>query len=392
MIHHHARLAAACKALSHPARLTILQTLAQRGTCICGEIVDAMPLSQATVSQHLKVLKDAGLIGGTIDGPRSCYCIDTATVGELREALEGFLGGVESGYREEQAMNRNENELREAVRQKYASIATNACTTASTSCCGPTCDASDYSMIGDAYEGVAGYVEEADLGLGCGLPVEHAGLVPGQTVLDLGSGAGLDAFVACREVGSSGRVIGVDMTAEMIGRARDNAARSGIENAEFRLGEIEHLPVRSGTVDVVISNCVLNLVPDKRRAFAEIHRVLKAGGHFCISDIVASRPLPEWVKGIAEAYAGCVSGAIPKTDYLAVIEAAGFERIEVVAERRIELPKDLLAQSLSPGQRAEAEREDLHVMSVTIRAMKAQATTSADAFCRGRPKPPSPAD
>ncbi len=267
-------------------------------------------------------------------------------------------------------MERKENELREEVRRKYAGIAATANRSAAASCCGGPAEAPEYSMIGDAYDGIEGYVEEADLGLGCGLPVEHAGLASGQTVLDLGSGAGLDAFVARREVGDKGRVIGVDMTAEMIARARENAAQAGFDNVEFRLGEIEHLPVRSGTVDVVISNCVLNLVPDKRRAFAEIHRVLKPGGHFCISDIVSSKPLPEWVKGVAEAYAGCVSGAIPKADYLGLVAQAGFEPVEVVTERRIEVPQDLLARSLSPAQRAEAERDDLHVLSVTVRAEK----------------------
>jgi SAM-dependent methyltransferase len=264
-------------------------------------------------------------------------------------------------------------QMRDAVRRKYAEIARTRTTGTARSCCGTAqadADADTVNMIGDAYEGTAGYVADADLGLGCGLPVEHAGLEPGQTVLDLGCGAGLDAFVARNEVGAGGRVIGVDMTAEMIAKARANADRLGLENVEFRLGEIEHLPVRSGTVDVVISNCVLNLVPDKRRAFAEIFRVMKPGGHFCISDIVASRELPEWVKGVAEAYAGCVSGAIPKDDYLDVIAENGFSRVEVKAERRIEVPDDVLRRHLTPEQRREAGSSDLHVMSVTVTAVK----------------------
>jgi len=267
-------------------------------------------------------------------------------------------------------MKRTEDELREIVRKKYAGIAATAGPAASPACRCTPAGAPEYSVIGDAYDGAPGYVEDADLGLGCGLPVEHAGLERGQTVLDLGSGAGLDAFVARNEVGPTGWVIGVDMTSEMIARARANAFRSEYDNVEFRLGEIEHLPVRSGTVDVVISNCVLNLVPDKRRAFAEIYRVLKPGGHFCISDVVASQPLPAWVKDVAEAYVGCVAGAAPKAEYLALVEEAGFVRIEVVTERRIEIPEELLAQSLSPEQRAEAEREQLHISSVTVRATK----------------------
>lgn len=227
-------------------------------------------------------------------------------------------------------------------------------------------------MIGDAYEGVSGYVADADLGLSCGLPVEHAGLKAGQTVLDLGAGAGLDVFVARQEVGESGHVIGVDMTAEMVAKARQNALQSGFENVEFRLGEIEHLPVRSGSIDTVISNCVLNLVPDKERAFAEIFRVLKPGGHFCISDIVSSQELPEWLKSIAEAYAGCVSGAIPKKDYLALIQQTGFSDIALANERRIQVPAELIAKSLTVEQQAEAMENDLHVMSITVTGVKPQ--------------------
>ena len=225
-------------------------------------------------------------------------------------------------------------------------------------------------MIGDAYDGVSGYVADADLGLSCGVPVEHAGLLPGQTVLDLGSGAGLDVFVARSEVGESGHVIGVDMTAEMVARARENAKKSGFDNVEFRLGEIEHLPVLSDSIDVVISNCVLNLVPDKPRAFAEIFRVLKPGGHFCISDIVSSQELPEWLKGIAEAYAGCVSGAIPKEDYLKLIQETGFGQVALASERRINVPAELVAKSLTREQLEEAADSDLHVMSVTVTAVK----------------------
>ena len=263
------------------------------------------------------------------------------------------------------------SELRETVRKKYSEIAT-----LSSSCCQPSCCAGegaakpDYTMIGDAYDGVSGYVADADLGLGCGLPVEHAGLKAGQTVLDLGSGAGLDVFIARNEVGDTGQVIGVDMTAEMIARARENAQKSGFENVEFRLGEIEHLPVLSDSVDVVISNCVLNLVPDKHAAFAEIFRVLKPGGHFCISDVVSTRQLPEWLKGVAEAYAGCVSGAIPKNDYLAIIDDAGFSQVRVANERRIEVPQDLLSDALTREQLKSLAGSDLHVLSVTVTAVK----------------------
>jgi arsenite methyltransferase len=269
-------------------------------------------------------------------------------------------------------MTQSNDQLREMVRQKYAEIVS----TPSTGCCTPCCETDEqaeekFNMIGDAYDGIDGYVADADLGLSCGVPVEHAGLKPGQTVLDLGSGAGLDAFVARNEVGTNGHVIGVDMTAEMVAKARENSQQSGFENVEFRLGEIEHLPVRSKTVDVVISNCVLNLVPDKQRAFAEIFRVLKPGGHFCISDIVSSQVLPDWIKDIAEAYAGCVSGAIPKQDYLKLIQETGFEHIKVASERRIQVPAELVTQSLTVQQHEQALSNDLHVMSVTVTGHKA---------------------
>jgi SAM-dependent methyltransferase len=265
-------------------------------------------------------------------------------------------------------MKPTNEELRDTVRAKYAEIAaaSDSCC-AEVSCCdGGASEPGDFTMIGDAYDGVEGYQSDADLGLGCGLPVEHARLEPGQTVLDLGSGAGLDAFIARHEVGADGRVIGVDMTAEMIAKSRENARQAGHENVEFRLGEIEHLPVRSASVDVVVSNCVLNLVPDKQRAFSEIFRVLKPGGRFCISDIVAASALPDWARGVAEAYAGCVSGAIPRQDYLDLISQAGFESVNIAAERRIDLPEEWLDRLLTEEQRREAEQHDLHVLSVTV--------------------------
>lgn len=270
-------------------------------------------------------------------------------------------------------MTQTNDQLRDIVRQKYAEIVE----TEGAGCCGPAscCEsgiqAGQYSdLMGDAYKDVEGYVPDADLGLGCGLPVDHAGLKPGQTVLDLGSGAGNDAFVAGQEVGENGLVIGVDMTAEMVAKARQNVTETGFDNVEFRLGEIEHLPVLSDSVDVVISNCVLNLVPDKQRAFTEIFRVLKPGGHFCISDIVSSEQLPQWLSEIAEAYAGCVAGALPKDVYLQTIRQAGFDQVEVAEERRIQVPTELLSAALSMDQREKVLRNNLHIMSVTVTATK----------------------
>jgi SAM-dependent methyltransferase len=213
-------------------------------------------------------------------------------------------------------------------------------------------------------------VADADLGLGCGLPTEHAGLEPGHTVLDLGAGAGIDAFAARHEVGPTGRVLGVDMTPEMVAKARTNARTLGFDNVEFRLGEIEALPVETDTVDVVVSNCVLNLVPDKPRAFAEIARVLRPGGHFCVSDIVTTSDLPEALRRDAALYVGCIAGALRKADYLDVIEAAGFAGVEVAAERVITLPDDVLHAHLSSEEIARFRAEEPHVLSVTVRAAK----------------------
>lgn len=248
--------------------------------------------------------------------------------------------------------------LRATVREKYASVARgevlSCCgpgshsgpasgpASASSSCCGTDDSDQVIDMIGDAYAGVDGYVADADLKLGCGLPVEHAGLASGQTVLDLGAGAGLDAFVARRIVGDEGRVLGVDFTPEMVERARANAASLGYDNVHFEHGDIEALPFADASVDVVISNCVLNLVPDKARAFREMHRVLRAGGHFCVSDIVSIGELPEAVRASAELHAGCVAGAVEREEYLGLLRAAGFDEVEVVVDTAVSLPPGLL--------------------------------------------------
>jgi SAM-dependent methyltransferase len=257
--------------------------------------------------------------------------------------------------------------VRAAVRARYATAAEQAagCGCAP-SCCDDGLGAKVLDMTGDGYGDVAGYVAEADLGLGCGVPTEHAALKPGETVLDLGSGAGVDAFVARREVGADGRVLGVDMTPAMLERARANVARLGYENVEFRLGEIEHLPVETGTVDVVISNCVLNLVPDKARAFAEMLRVLKPVGRFCVSDIVASGELPEAIRRAAELHVGCVAGALPRAVYLDLLRAAGFAHVHIAKERAIPLPDEVLAAHLDADAIARLRADGLTLSSVTV--------------------------
>ncbi len=235
-------------------------------------------------------------------------------------------------------MTPSRDALRASVRDKYAAVARGE----ALSCCGPNGCADEVNMIGDAYDGVEGYVADADLKLGCGLPVEHAGLAPGQTVLDLGAGAGLDAFVARRIVGETGRVLGVDFTPEMVEKARANTAALGYDNVRFEHGDIEALPFADASVDAVVSNCVLNLVPDKARAFAEMARVIRPGGHFCVSDVVSRGELPESVRASAELYAGCVAGAIDQEQYLGLLAEAGFEGVEVVQARPLDLPAGLL--------------------------------------------------
>jgi arsenite methyltransferase len=268
-------------------------------------------------------------------------------------------------------MTQQAEEIRALVRDKYGAIAREA------SCCGSSrgCDGGSdgVDMIGDTYKSVEGYLADADLGLGCGLPTEHAGIEPGDTVLDLGAGAGIDAFVARRLVGEMGRIYGVDMTPDMVARARANAEKLGYRNVEFRLGEIEHLPFERESIDVVISNCVLNLVPDKTRAFSEMFRVLRANAHFCVSDIVASAPLPEAIRNAAALYVGCVAGAEPEADYLTIIRNAGFRDVRIVKSRRIDLPDDVVAGILTPEEINAARHADLHVKSVTVVGVKPES-------------------
>ena len=267
-------------------------------------------------------------------------------------------------------------EIKRAVRERYTSAALGK-----GSCCGSNicCNSGDgeadlgLDMVGDAYRAVDGYLPEADLGLGCGLPTQHAGIKEGDVVLDLGSGAGIDAFVARRIVGEQGKVIGVDMTPEMIALARENSAKLGYDNVEFRLGEIEHLPIETATVDVVVSNCVLNLVPNKARAFSEIFRVLRPGAHFCVSDIVATGELSEPIRQAAALYVGCIAGALPRGHYLRVIKEAGFEDVEVAETKPIELPDDVLYRHIDKSQIAAFRGSGVSLQSITVHARKPRA-------------------
>ena len=270
-------------------------------------------------------------------------------------------------------------DVKSLVRARYGTIAEGAAQGCGSApgCCGDGA----LDMIGDAYADLAGYVADADLGLGCGLPTRHAGIKEGDVVLDLGAGAGIDAFVARQIVGETGRVIGIDMTEAMVARARTNAAKLGYGNVEFRLGEIEHLPVDDDAVDVVISNCVLNLVPDKAKAFAETLRVLKPGGHFCLSDVIATGVLPDGIRRAAALYVGCVAGAMPETDYLAVIRAAGFGDVRVLEAKPIPLPDEVLREHLSEAELAAFRASGVGLRSVTVLGTKPRACCGDDC-CR----------
>jgi SAM-dependent methyltransferase len=233
-------------------------------------------------------------------------------------------------------MPASHDDVRKTVREGYGRVAREAgsCCGPAKGCCGAAAPEATSRAVGYSQEELAALPDGANLGLGCGNPVALASLRPGETVLDLGSGAGIDCFLAAQKVGPSGRVIGVDMTPEMLEKARANARKVGAANVEFRLGEIEHLPVADCSVGVVISNCVINLSPDKPQVFREAFRVLRPGGRLMVSDIVLSEPLPRRLLDSAAAYVGCVSGASLQTDYLAMISTAGFGDVAVVSDSR----------------------------------------------------------
>ena len=262
-------------------------------------------------------------------------------------------------------------DLKNVVREKYSQIALQEKEVNASSCCGATTTSGKvYNIMMDSYEELKGYNPEADLGLGCGLPTQFARIRKGDTVIDLGSGAGNDCFVARHEAGPEGKVIGIDFTEAMIQKARLNAEKLGFNNVEFRQGDIEAMPVSDQVADVVVSNCVLNLVPDKPKVISEIYRVLKPGGHFSISDIVLVGELPEGLRNDAEMYAGCVAGAIQKDMYLGYIEKAGFDHVTVQKEKPIFIPDDILAKYLSEEELATFKAGKTGIYSITVFAQK----------------------
>jgi SAM-dependent methyltransferase len=259
------------------------------------------------------------------------------------------------------------DEIKKVVKEKYGEIAkNNSSCCGPTSCCGTDSKVIDYSIVQDDYTGMDGYVPAADLGLGCGLPTEFAGIKKGDTVVDLGSGAGNDVFVARALTGDEGKVIGLDFTQEMIDKANQNKVKVGFTNVEFKLGEIEDMPLENDTADVIVSNCVLNLVPDKVKAFAEMYRVTKPGGHFCVSDIVLKGELPEGLQKSAAMYAGCVAGAIQQEDYLGILEKTGFKDVEIKKTKAIELPDNVLKNYLTVEELNIFKENKIGIFSITV--------------------------
>lgn len=265
-----------------------------------------------------------------------------------------------------------EKDLKLVVKEKYSLIAKQSKTQNESSCCGATgcCSSMDYTIFSEKYDQLKGYNPDADLGLGCGIPTEFAQIKQGDTVIDLGSGAGNDCFVARALVGETGEVIGIDMTEAMIDKARKNVEKLTFKNVSFLLGDIENLPVSAEKADVVISNCVLNLVPDKNKAFSEIFRVLKPGGHLSVSDVVLKGELPESLKEAAEMYAGCVSGAIQMDKYLGIIAVNGFIHPKIHKEQEVTVPDEILLNYLNQVELAQFKAAGAGIFSITVYAEK----------------------
>jgi len=267
-----------------------------------------------------------------------------------------------------------EEEIKKIVRKGYAEIAKkgSSCCAPVSSCCNqPTLTEDISKKIGYSDEELSSVPEGANLGLGCGNPVALASLKEGETVLDLGAGAGFDCFLAANKVGQRGKIIGVDMTPEMIDKARANAKKGNCQNIEFRLGEIENIPAADNSVDVVISNCVINLSPDKKRVFRESFRVLKPGGRLMVSDIVLLKELPDFIRQSVAAYVGCISGALLKNDYLEAIRAAGFQEIQVLDETLFSidcLANDPTAKAII--NKLQATKEDIRDIENSVASIK----------------------
>ncbi len=275
-----------------------------------------------------------------------------------------------------------QEQVKNMVRQKYSDIALQDKQTNESSCCGSGCCSTEvYNIMADDYTQLEGYNPDADLGLGCGLPTQFARIKEGDVVIDLGSGAGNDTFIARHETGETGKVIGIDFTPAMLERARQNAEVRGFNNVEFRQGDIENMPVTDNVADVIVSNCVLNLVPNKDGVFKEIFRVLKPGGHFSISDIVLHGELPHQIKEAAAMYAGCVAGAIQKQVYLELIEGNGFTGVTIQKDKPIIVPDDILSNYLSAEHLEAFKQSGTGIRSITVYAEKPAGKACCEPGC-----------
>ena len=273
-------------------------------------------------------------------------------------------------------------QLKSLVQQKYSEIALQEKEVNQASCCGAGgCSTEVYNIMSDDYTTLGGYNPDADLGLGCGLPTQFAKIKKGDTVVDLGSGAGNDCFIARAETGETGRVIGIDFTPAMVDKARANAAKLGYNNVEFLQGDIENMPLSDNVADVIVSNCVLNLVPNKDAVFQEIFRTLKPGGHFSISDIVLVGELPEALQKDAEMYAGCVAGAIQKDAYLELIHQNGFNWVTIQKQKAIVIPDDILKNYLNDAELAQFKSGQTGIFSITVFAKKPESCCAPGSGC-----------
>ncbi|MBF0574859.1 arsenite methyltransferase [Dysgonomonas sp. GY617] len=263
---------------------------------------------------------------------------------------------------------------KELVKQQYSELALNGDLLKSSCGCGtnPAKPSKKvFTIMSEDYSHLKGYEADADLGVGCGLPTEYAGLKEGHTVIDLGSGAGNDCFIARAEVGESGKVIGIDFSMPMLEKARKNASKRGYTNVEFKEGDIEEMPIPDNTADVVVSNCVLNLLPEKNKIFKEIYRVLKLGGHFCISDVVLNGVFPKEFTDNASMYAGCIASAIQKEDYLGEIEKANFTDIKIERTKTVVIPDEVLQENLDEETIAKYKAGNVGIYSITVTGVKA---------------------
>jgi arsenite methyltransferase len=332
---------------------------------VCGGAKEVCPAFTGVVKNRLHI---------GFDDPYEATGTEDEVMEVYRRVRDEIRAGFYRFYLEKVRpdADKEADELKRVVKEKYGQIAAQSKELNQSSCCGTTsscCDV-DYTIFSEDYSASQGYAPDADLGLGCGIPTDYANIHAGDHVLDLGSGAGNDCFVSRAIVGDSGKVTGLDFTDEMLAKARANNTKLGYTNVGFIQGDIEAMPIPASVVDVVVSNCVLNLVPDKHKAFSEISRVLKPGGHFCVSDVVIKGDLPASLKQDAEMYAGCVSGAIQMDNYLGIIEKLGFQNVIVHKQKAITIPDEILSNYLSAKQLSAFKDGGTRIFSITVTGYK----------------------